>query len=239
MTLKSQIKFIARRVMYFGSHRYCTVCNRSSRAFLKFGVTPRADACCPMCESLERQRLAMVFFREKTNLFDAKPKRMLHVAPQRSLTKIFAKAVGDGYLTADLRARDVMERMDITDIQHPENSFDIIFCSHVLEHVPDDRKAMAEFYRTLKPDGWAVLNVPIGLDATFEDPSANSPEERLRLFGHPDHVRRYGPDYDDRLVEAGFRVTHFSPKDLLTDSQIEKFGMSNGAALDVIFCTKA
>ena len=239
MTLKEQITAICRRVLYFGWHRHCPVCNHSVRAFLEFGIEPRADARCPICGSLERHRLAIVFFRERTDLFSGKPKGFLHVAPERAFGALFAAAAGAGYLTADLAADGIMEKMDVTDIQHPDHTFDIIYCSHVLEHVPDDRKAMGEFYRTLKPDGWAVLNVPITADATFEDPLVTAPAERLRLFGQQDHVRRYGPDYRERLVEAGFKVAQVSPKDLLTDSQIEKFGMSNGAAGDIFYCTKS
>src|SRR5262249_12426105 len=78
---------------------------------------------------------------------------------------------------------------------------------HVLEHVPDDRRAMREFYRVLKPGGWAILLVPITVERTFEDPAVVDPAERLRLFGQEDHVRRYGPDYGDRLSEAGFAVS--------------------------------
>ena len=97
--------------------------------------------------------------------------------------------------------------MDISDIQYGDNTFDVIYCSHVLEHVPDDRKAMREFWRVLKIGGWAVLQVPIVSDVTFEDPSVTGPKERERLFGQRDHVRRYGPDYRDRLVDVGFSMT--------------------------------
>jgi ubiquinone/menaquinone biosynthesis C-methylase UbiE len=89
--------------------------------------------------------------------------------------------------------------MDITDIQYPDNTFDVIYCSHVLEHVPDDRKAMREFARVLKPEGWAVFMVSLSEEHTIEDPSITSPAERERLFGQHDHVRRYGPDFKDRL----------------------------------------
>ena len=239
MNLKVQIESLAERLRYFGFQRHCPVCNRSSHIFLEFGVNRRADACCPRCGSLERHRFTIFFLREKTNLFDGKPRKLLHIAPETAFVQIFAETVGDGYLTADLMAEGVMEKMDITDIQYPENTFDIIYCSHVLEHVPDDRKAMREFHRTLKPNGWAVLNVPIVADKTYEDPSVSDPDERLRLFGQRDHVRGYGPDYEDRLAEAGFKVMRFSPKDLLTDSQIDKFGMSNGAAGDIFYCTKS
>jgi len=135
-------------------------------------------------------------------------------------------------------AKGVMEKMDITDIQHPNGNFDIIYCSHVLEHVPDDRKAMSEFYRVLRPSGWAVLNVPITADTTYEDPSITDPDERERLFGQHDHVRRYGPDYKDRLEDAGFHVSVYSAEEFLSPSDIERQGMANGAAGEIYYCRK-
>jgi ubiquinone/menaquinone biosynthesis C-methylase UbiE len=109
-------------------------------------------------------------------------------------------------MTADLHS-PAMVKMDITNIQFPDETFDVVYCSHVLEHVPDDRKAMREFYRVLKSNGWAVLLVPIIVEKTFEDPSIDKPKDRLRLFGQSDHVRKYGRDYVDRLRESGFSVS--------------------------------
>ena len=238
MSVKSQLKSIAKQVRYFGSKRYCAVCDKSANQFRTFGVTPREDAQCPFCGSLERDRLAIAFLREQTNLFNGNPKELLHVAPERFFKPLFSHAAGDGYLTADLMAKDVMEKMDITDIQHPDARFDVIYCSHVLEHVPDDRKAIREFFRVLRPDGWAVLNVPVTADATFEDPSITDPKERERLFGQDDHVRQYGPDYQDRLEEAGFVVAVSTAADFLSPGDAERHGLTNGAAGEVYYCTK-
>jgi len=102
-----------------------------------------------------------------------------------------------------------MVKMDITDIQYPDASFDAIICNHVLEHVPDDRRAMRELYRVLKPGGWAILQVPYSEQITqsIEDPSITTPEARARVFGQEDHVRIYAKeDYLTRLEEAGFRM---------------------------------
>jgi SAM-dependent methyltransferase len=152
-----------------------------------------------------------LYLTQKTNLFDGKQKKMLHVAPEPELSRLIQKAAYIDYLSADLFAPDimvkVMVKMDITDIQYPDNTFDVIYCSHVLEHVPDDRKAIREFFRVLKDGGWAIVQVPIIADTTFEDLTVINPKERERLFGQFDHVRRYGPDYKDRLTEAGFSVT--------------------------------
>ena len=238
MTIIEHLRSIPKRIRYYGSQRYCAVCERSSNQFLPFGVNPRPDARCPWCGTLERDRLAISFLRARTALFEGQSKDFLHVAPEPAFATIFSNAAGDGYLSADLLAEHVMEKMDITDIRHPDESFDAIYCSHVLEHVPDDRKAMREFYRVLRPSGWAILNVPITADETFEDPSVTDPKERERLFGQDDHVRRYGPDYKDRLEEAGFHVTVYTPQDAFSGEEIERQGMANGAAGEIYYCTK-
>ena len=162
---------------------------------------------------------------------------MLHVAPETMFRKILKKNVGAGYLTADLNGKGVDIAMDITDIQYPDNTFDIIYCSHVLEHVPDDRRAMREFRRVLKPDGWAVILVPITADKTHEDPSLTDSAERLRRFGQEDHVREYGPDYVDRLREAGFRVEVVRGGDFLDAHEIERMGITPAAG-EIYVCKK-
>ena len=226
------------QIRYAGDERYCPVCESSSRIFLKAGLQQREDALCPLCHSVERHRLVMLFLQRRLNFFDGIAKKFLHVAPEWCLVRPLAQASGAGYLTADLLANDVMEKMDITDIKHPNNSFDAIYCSHVLEHVPNDRQAMREFYRVLKADGWAILNVPITVEKTFEDPTIVDPAERLRLFGQEDHVRRYGPDYEERLSEAGFLVTRYEPGDVVEAYEIERFGLSYGAACSLYYCKK-
>ena len=111
------------------------------------------------------------------------------------------------YVSADLDSPLAMANVDITDLPFDDESFDLILCSHVLEHVHDDRLAMRELRRVLKPDGWALLLVPISADVTFEDPSIVRPSDRLRLFGQADHVRRYGPDYVDRLRHVELEIS--------------------------------
>jgi len=240
MSLKSQIRLIVNQVRYRGAERFCCVCDKHASQFLPFGTVPRDDAACPYCGALERHRLVMTFFKNETDLFDGRPKNFLHVAPERALQKTIAGAAGKGYLSADLMAKNVMEKMDITDIHHADNSFDAIYCSHVLEHVPDDRKAMREFNRVLKADGWAILNVPVGgEETTFEDPSITSPEERLRVFGQHDHVRIYGADYKDRLEECGFRVKTYAPETSMSPAEVEQHGMLNGCAGEVYYCRKS
>lgn len=223
---------------YRGHGRYCPVCGGESSKFGSFGKPARADARCMRCGSLERYRLVWLYFERKTDLFTEIPARMLHIAPEPIFEKLLKKRVGAGYLSADLDGSQAMVKMDITSIDHPDQLFEVIYCSHVLEHVPDDRQAMRELHRILKPDGWAVLMVPITADKTVEDPSITDPAERERLFGQADHVRRYGPDFADRLKEAGFAVTVVSPPDFLTPDEVARMGIT-AAAGDIFYCTRS
>jgi SAM-dependent methyltransferase len=221
---------------YRGTGRWCPVCGTPSRRFGEYGTVPRSDALCVHCGALERHRLAWLYLQRRTDLFDGRPKKMLHVAPEPAFERRLRAALRDGYLTADLSGR-AMVAMDVEDIRMPDASFDVIFCSHVLEHVHDDRKAMREFLRVLKPDGWAILLVPIMADATFEDPTVTDPAERLRLFGQADHVRRYGPDYVDRLREAGFAVTTTRVSDLASPEEAARMGLTHATG-EIYHCTR-
>lgn len=220
-----------------GSGRYCPVCKKTAKRFVPYGLPPREEACCIHCGALERHRLTWSFFERRTNLFDGEGKRVLHIAPERQFVKLLRNRIGAGYLTADLFNPRAMVKMDITDIRYEEDSFDVVYCSHVLEHVDDDMKAMREFRRVLKPTGWAVLLVPITAETTFEDPSVTDPQERLRLFGQDDHVRRYGPDFADRLREAGFSIEIVEPQDFLTSSEISTMRIGVDGEDKIFLCT--
>lgn len=234
--LRRARRFIA-AIPYRGTGRWCPVCGRSSGRFRDFGIVPRPDALCMHCGALERHRLAWLYLERGTDLFDGRPKRMLHVAPEAAFEPRLRKALGDRYLTADLSPGRAAVAMDIEDIRMPDGWFDVIFCSHVLEHVDDDRRAMRELFRVLKPGGWAILLVPITADVTVEDPSITDPAERLRRFGQDDHVRRYGPDYVDRLRDAGFAVTITRVADLATPEEAERMALTPAAG-EIYFCTK-
>jgi SAM-dependent methyltransferase len=225
-----------RKCTQFGLGRYCPCCNSHLRRFNRFGLVPRPQAICPVCGSLERHRLIYLYMAQRTDLFDGHPKKMLHIAPEAQLSHLFKKAQGIDYLSADLFVTSAMVKMDITDIQYPEATFDVIYCSHVLEHVADDRRAMRELFRVLKGGGWAILQVPISSGATFEDPTVTSRDERELLFGQHDHVRRYGVDYKERLGEAGFAVSVDGFVRELDDRTIARFGLMRGE--DVYFCQK-
>jgi SAM-dependent methyltransferase len=187
----------------------CPVCGSVADGFLPFGmVRPKPERRCPTCGSLERHRLIWLYFQRKTNLF-TDPVKMLHIAPEAFVQERLRSFGNIDYLSADLASPRAMVKMDITDIQYPDSSFDVVFASHVLEHIPDDVQAMRELRRVLRPDGWAVLQVPMWGPRTKEDPTVTDPAERARLFGQDDHVRMYGHDgeYERRLRRAGFDVT--------------------------------
>ncbi|MDZ7619696.1 MAG: methyltransferase domain-containing protein [Patescibacteria group bacterium] len=151
--------------------------------------------------------MVWLYFTQRTALFDGRPKRMLHFAPERPIMRRIAAHRYIDYCSADLSSPAAQTHMDISALTFPDQAFDVILCCHVLEHVPNDRKAMSELYRVLKPGGWALLQVPIRGDTTLENPCATTAEERRRLFGQEDHVRQYGRDFDTRLATAGFVVT--------------------------------
>jgi SAM-dependent methyltransferase len=219
-----------------GASRYCPCCESHLQRFKPFGLVPR-PAECPVCGSLERHRLIVLYLRHRTDLFDGQRKMMLHVAPEKQLSELFASASSIDYLSADLVPSRAMVRMDVMDIQYPDETFDVIYCSHVLEHVADDRKAMSEFHRVLRTGGWAILQVPISTaEVTFEDPAITSPEEREAAFGQFDHVRCYGADYKDRLENAGFSVEVDGFVRELDDQTVTRCGLMRSE--DVYRCTK-
>jgi len=227
----------ARRVYYLGWARYCNVCGSHLRKFLWGGVVViRQEVRCPVCGSLERHRLAWCFFQRRTALFQGHPQRMLHVAPEPEFARRLARAPGLDYVTADLFDPAAMVQMDLMEIPFPDESFDAIYCSHVLEHVADDRRAMRELFRVLRTGGWAVLQVPITVAVTFEDPAITDPAERVKFFGQADHVRAYGPDYEDRLAAAGFQVTKVPGAEFLTPAEIDRLRIDTTES--IFYCRK-
>ena len=126
------------------------------------------------------------------------------------------------YVSADINPDRAMVQMDIADIHYPDNTFDIIHCSHVLEHVPDDIQAMRQLCRVLKHGGCAIVAVPITAKETFQDPSVTTPAERERIYGLYDHLRRYGPDVEQRLAKAGFDVQCVRPQDFIATEDIAR-----------------
>ena len=226
-----EVRKLIRNAPYLGTGRWCPVCERSSRRFKQYRHHPNPEAQCIHCGALERHRFAWLYLQSRTDLFDGRPKRVLHVAPEPCFDQRLKDCLGDGYLTADLMSPRAMVKMDVTKIQFPDHCFDVVYCSHVLEHIPDDRRAMREFQRVLKPGGWAILLVPITSEHTFEDPTVVEPAQRLRLFGQEDHVRTYGPDYSQRLSAAGFDVAETNVGDLVSEADAKRLGIAHCAGV--------
>lgn len=208
---------------YKGRGRECPVCGSRYRRFMPYGyVTSREDALCPHCLALERHRMIWLWLSECSDLFESRP-RLLHIAPEVSLMRHFKRLYRgtENYITADLESPLADMHFDVQHIPLEDCSVDVVICNHLLEHVEDDRRAMHELYRILRPGGWGIALVPEdrSLPTTFEDDSITDPKERTRIFGQYDHRRLYGRDYDMRLAEAGFRVERIGYREQLTEAQ--------------------
>lgn len=196
------------RPFYWGNKVECPICGGHFRKFLPYGYGEAMDnRLCPKCLSLERHRLLWLYLKEKTGFFTDNLK-VLHFAPEQPFLKRFRALKNLDYTTADIDSPIADLHLDVTEMNIPDNQYDVLICNHVLEHVDNVDKAFSEIKRVLKSGGWAILMVPINPDVdTFEDPSVTDPEERKRLFGQYDHVRQFGRDYADVLSKAGFKVT--------------------------------
>ena len=211
-------------LLYFGYKLKCPICGRHFRKFMPYGRISRPNAQCPSCLSLERHRLIWLYLTNKTDLLKHRM-RILHFAPEKCISDRLRKLNNIEYTTADISSLSVDVIMDITKIPCKSNSYHIILCSHVLEHVLDDKSAMKELYRILRPDGLVILQVPIGRK-TFEDASITNWEDRERIFCQGDHVRIYGLDFAERLRSVGFFVmVKYSYKEY-DKNTIEKYRLS-------------
>lgn len=209
------------------------------RKFLPYGYgdRQRPNVLAPGSLSLERHRLLWLYLKRHTDFFTAE-KSMLHVAPEQCFYKRFRKMKNLNYVTADLESPLADLKFDLHDIPLPDNTYDIIFCHHVLEHVEDDIRCMQELCRVLKSGGMAIMQVPqdVNRKETFSDPSITDEAERIRLFGQYDHVRVFGLDYPERLRSAGFNVEEYHFEKDLTPEEVDKYRLMPGEILYV--CSK-
>ena len=211
---------------------------KSFRMFLPYGYgKQRNNVLSPSTLSLERHRLLWLYLNKETDFFTA-PKKVLHFAPEQAFYKRFRNQKNLVYTTTDLFSPLADVKADICNLPFEDNSYDVILCNHVLEHIPDDKKAMQELYRVLKPGGMGIFQIPqdLSLDKTYEDFTITNPEERAKHFGQYDHVRVYGKDYFDRLRAVGFKVEEVNCSEKISSELIEKYCLTKGEILPV--CTK-
>lgn len=200
------LKFIS--LFYRGTKVKCPIANKTYRKFLPYGrIHSRDNALCPDSLSLERHRLMWLYLQNKTNFFTA-PLKVLHIAPEYCFLKKFKAMKNLDYTTADLESPLADVKMDVHHIPFEANTFDVVFCNHVMEHVDDDMQAMREILRVLKPAGWAIIQSPVdlSLEKTYEDKNIITPQAREKAFGQADHQRMYGKDYAERFRSIGFDV---------------------------------
>ena len=211
---------------------------KTYRKLLPYGrLKPRENAIAPDSLSLERHRLMWLFLKNKTNFFTDNLK-FLHIAPEYCFIKIFKGMKNLDYLTADLISPWADVKMDVHDIPFEENTFDVVICNHVLEHVDDADKVMKEFYRVMKPGGWGIFQVPIDYNnsVTIEDRSVTDPRERERLYWQSDHLRLFGRDYGDKLTAAGFKVTENNFINEIDPKLVERYALDKNEI--VYYCQK-
>ena len=208
---------------------------KSYRRFLPYGYAKvRENVLAPGTLSLERHRLFWLYLKNETTFFSA-PLRVLHFAPEQAFVQKFKKQKNLSYTTTDLNSPIADVKADICDLPFKDNSFDFIICNHVLEHIPDDTKAMKELYRVLAPKGTAIVQVPYDakLSTTFEDNTITDQRERTRIFGQYDHLRVYGMDYFKKLASVGFDVQVLDYTSTLSSEEIERYRLYRGELLPV------
>lgn len=208
---------------------------KSFRTFLPYGYgATRENVLSPSTLSLERHRLLWLWLQQETDFF-YKPAKVLHFAPEQAFYKRFRESTHLDYTTTDLYSPLADVKADICALPFKSDTYDIILCNHVLEHIPDDTKAMQELYRVLKPGGMAILQIPQDLKraVTFEDNSITDRDERAKVFGQYDHVRVYGKDYFDKLRQIGFKVDQVDYTTSLSPEDVNRYRLAQGEILPI------
>ncbi|WP_417371319.1 class I SAM-dependent methyltransferase [Gelidibacter japonicus] len=234
-----RLSYVARPVLAFflkGNAFTDPIDGKSFKSFLPYGYgNQRNNVLSPSTLSLERHRLLWLYLKNETDFFTA-PKKVLHFAPEQAFYKRFRKMKNLDYVTTDLNSPLADVKADICNLPFKDNEFDIIFCNHVLEHIPDDTKAMQELYRIMKPGGYGIFQIPQDLSRakTFEDDSITDRKERAKIFGQYDHVRIYGLDYFDKLRSIGFSVAEVDYTAQLSDMEVTRFCLAKGEIIPLV-----
>ena len=212
---------------------------KNFRKFLPYGYgKQRENALSPSTLSLERHRLIWLFLRDETTFFTSNKKlKTLHIAPEQCFLDIFRKQENLEYTTSDLESPIADVKADICDLPFKDNSFDVVFCNHVLEHIADDKKAMQELFRVMKKGGFGIFQIPqdIARETTFEDNSITDKKERAKIFGQYDHVRIYGRDYFNKLRSIGFKVDEIDYTQKISREKLERFCLMKNEILPVCY----
>ena len=219
-----------------GANHTDPIDGKQFKSFLPYGYeNPRDNVLSPSTLSLERHRLLWLYLKKETDFFTA-PLKVLHFAPEQAFYKRFHNLKNLDYTTTDLNSPLADVKADICNLPFEDASFDVIFCNHVLEHIPDDTKAMEELYRILKPGGWGIFQIPQDLKraTTFEDDTITDKKERTKIFGQYDHVRIYGRDYFEKLRNIGFIVEEVDYTATLISDEIEKYRLANGELIPLV-----
>ncbi|MDE0661514.1 MAG: methyltransferase domain-containing protein [Gammaproteobacteria bacterium] len=239
--LEAGIRRLRRRtapLTWAGNAVHCPVCDRSFRGFRFAGNKPtrRPNAVCPYCAARERDRLTFLFLTSADGPTPGGP--LLHIAPEACIQPRLYELAGGDYVTADLVRTDVDEHFDLMAIPHADAAFRAIYCSHVLQDVADDLRAMGELFRVLQPGGWAILNVPVTAQVTVDHRDAPL-RTRSRGDRRPhEHLRTYGHDFAQRMGSIGFEVRAVRADDLATREEQVRYGIDTPAAGSVHFGVK-
>ncbi len=235
-----KFSYLVRPVLAFflqGSNHTDPIDGKKFKSFLPYGYeNPRENVLSPSTLSLERHRLLWLFLKNETDFF-RNAHRVLHFAPEQAFYKRFRKLKNlKDYITTDLNSPLADVKADICALPFEDNSFDVILCNHVLEHIPNDTQAMSELNRVLKPGGWGIFQIPQDLNRTitFEDDSITDKKERALIFGQYDHVRIYGRDYFDKLRSIGFVVEEIDYTAQLSASKIEEYRLAKGEIIPLV-----
>ncbi len=242
-----RLSYIIRPILAFflrGNKFTDPIDGKSFKTFLPYGYgNQRNNVLSPSTLSLERHRLLWLYLKNKTDFFQSElvsgsvKLKVLHFAPEQAFYKRFRNMKNLEYITTDLNSPLADVKADICNLPFNDNQFDVILCNHVLEHIPDDTKAMKELYRVLKPSGMAILQIPQDLtrEITFEDDTITDKKERAKIFGQYDHVRVYGRDYFDKLRSIGFKVDEVDYTAEFSEEKITKYCLAKGEIIPVVY----
>lgn len=234
-----KLSYVSRPMLTFfmrGNTYVDPIDGKGFKKFLPYGYEKQRDnVLSPSTLSLERHRLLWLYLQNETDFFSTELK-VLHFAPEQAFYKRFRKMKNLEYTTTDLESPLADVKADICNLPFKDNTYDVIFCNHVLEHIPDDTKAMQEMYRILKPGGWGIFQIPQDLhrETTFEDDTITDRKERARIFGQYDHVRIYGRDYFNKLRQIGFTVEEVDYTATLPPQEVAKYCLAKGEIIPVV-----